>query len=326
MNLPTGPHSDALWAITSYFNPMRYQRRLANFKTFRAHLDVPLVAVELAYDSDFELREQDADILIRLRGGAVLWQKERLLNVALAALPAQCRKVAWLDCDILFASPDWSAKAQALLDRAPLIQLFRRVHYLGPGWAPDGDVESHLDFTQPSSTSVISAGSPATEILGQRHGGRRRSYAPGLAWAARRDILERHRFYDFGIVGGGDRAMACAVHGCCEELAQRHLLNEAQREMYLAWAEPFAQTVNNETACLQTDIFHLWHGDYPLRGVRTRFEGLRPFHFDPCNDVAIAPNGAWGWSSDKPAMHAYVRGYFASRKEDDTSAQQAIQA
>ncbi len=314
-----------LWAITSYFNPLRFQRRLANFKTFRAKLNVPLVAVELAYDSAFELAEQDADILIRLRGGAVLWQKERLLNVALAALPPQCRNVAWLDCDIVFASPDWGAKAEGLLERAPLIQLFRHVHYLGPDWAPDGDTKPHLDFTQPSATFAIGAGSSAAEVLGQRFGGRRFGYAPGLAWAARRDILERHGFYDFGIVGGGDRATACAVYRCSEELAQRHLMNAAQREMYFAWAERFAGTVSGETTFLPAEIFHLWHGDYPLRNVRTRFEGLQRFKFDPAVDIAIGDNGAWRWSSDKPDMHAYVRDYFASRKDDGTSVQPAIQ-
>ena len=91
-----------LWAITCYFNPMRYRRRLANFRIFRECLQVPLVVVELTFGSEFELQAQDAEILIQLRCGAILWQKERLLNLALKALPNGCNKVAWLDCDIMF--------------------------------------------------------------------------------------------------------------------------------------------------------------------------------------------------------------------------------
>jgi hypothetical protein len=94
MTPPTGSNADGLWPITSYFNPIGYRRRLSNFRAFRERLNVPLVAVELTYGSDFELQEQDADILIQLRGGTVLWQKERLLNLALQALPTHCRKVA----------------------------------------------------------------------------------------------------------------------------------------------------------------------------------------------------------------------------------------
>ncbi len=115
-NSPAGD----FWAITSYFNPVRYRRRLSNFKIFRKHLTVPLVAVELAYSDDFELQEQDADILVQLRGGAVLWHKERLLNVALKALPRSCRKAAWLDCDIVFRSQDWAQCASALLERVAI--------------------------------------------------------------------------------------------------------------------------------------------------------------------------------------------------------------
>ena len=65
-------NSDAqgLWAITSYFNPMRYRRRLSNFRAFREHLKLPLAVVELTYGPDFELQQSDAEILIRLHGGA----------------------------------------------------------------------------------------------------------------------------------------------------------------------------------------------------------------------------------------------------------------
>src|SRR5919204_6369439 len=117
-----GAHQQDLWAITSYFNPMGYRRKLANFKVFREHLTIPLVAVELAYGRDFELGASEAEIIVQLRGGDVLWQKERLLNLALQALPASCRKVAWLDCDLVFASPDWAERTSQLLEQFMLVQ------------------------------------------------------------------------------------------------------------------------------------------------------------------------------------------------------------
>jgi hypothetical protein len=56
-----------LWAITSYFNPVGYARRLQNYLAFRKHLAIPLVTVELAYRDDFDLPPDAGDILIRLR-------------------------------------------------------------------------------------------------------------------------------------------------------------------------------------------------------------------------------------------------------------------
>ena len=76
-----------LWSITCYFNPVGYRRWLENCRTFRQHLKVPLVAVELSFGEEFELAAGDAHILVQLRSSSVLWQKERLLDVALRSLP-----------------------------------------------------------------------------------------------------------------------------------------------------------------------------------------------------------------------------------------------
>jgi hypothetical protein len=39
-----GQTSGDFWAITSYFNPSHYQRRLVNYRIFRERLQMPLVA------------------------------------------------------------------------------------------------------------------------------------------------------------------------------------------------------------------------------------------------------------------------------------------
>src|SRR5215475_9351699 len=127
---------DGLWAVTAYFNPMHYRRKRANYRLFRQRLDVPLVAVELAYGRDFELGDDDADILLRLKGRDVLWQKERLINLALEALPASCCKVAWVDCDVIFEADDWPQRTSALLDRFSLVQPFSRLYRMPLDWVP----------------------------------------------------------------------------------------------------------------------------------------------------------------------------------------------
>jgi hypothetical protein len=316
MTLPTDSQADGLWALTTYFNPMRFRRRLSNFKTFRERLNAPLVAVELAYDSDFQLQEQDAEILIRLRGGAVLWQKERLLNLALQALPRQCRKVAWLDCDVIFGAADWAESASGLLDRFALAQIFKRVHYLSPHWTSAKDYMTEAEFTRPSAAFSISCGAPAATCIGHSLDIREGTSASGFAWAARRELLDKHGFFDSCILGGGDRAMACAANHCFDELMKRHYMNKRQQDRYIAWAKPFYETVRAEVGYLEGDIFHLWHGDVRERRTRSRHEGLQRFQFDPFTDIAIDTNGCWRWNTEKQEMHDYIRGYFSSRRED----------
>ena len=316
MTLPASSVTEDFWAITSYFNPMRYARRLENFKIFRERLNVPLVAVELAYGPNFELEPGDAEIVVRLRGTAVMWQKERLLNIALRELPRTCRFVAWLDCDILFASPDWVDHARSVLDRFQIVQLFRQVHYLGAQWKPGEDFQSEREFARPGAVHTLASGIPATACIGHQLDDRRGTSAPGFGWAARREFLQQHGFYDACIIGGGDRALLCAAHQCFEELMHRHRMGESARQHYVSWAEPFYDAVRADTGFLDTEIYHLWHGDIGLRKARMRHDGLERFQFDPHSDLVLEDNGAWKWNSNKHEMHEYVREYFASRGED----------
>jgi hypothetical protein len=308
----------ALWAITSYFNPMRYRRRLDNYRVFRERLVTPLMTVELSYHGEFDLSPNDADLLVQITGRDVMWQKERLLNLALAALPAACELVAWLDCDVLFARDDWAERASRLLQRVPLVQLFRDAHYLRRDRIPAGAVMADaIERTRLSIVSGVAAGTAIDACLthpspAQRPG----TFANGLAWAARRELLQRHGFFDANIIGGGDRAITCAAYGCFDHEVEYHYLNQRQQEFYRAWAEPFFAECRGAVSMLDETIYHLWHGDVTNRALGGRHAGFQQFQFDPYADIVVGESGCWCWNSNKPALHEYVRGYFASRRED----------
>ena len=311
-----GNRGRSLWALTSYFNPMHYQRRLANFHVFRNPLPVPLAVIELSFDGHYEVGAGDADLLIQLRGDDIMWQKERLLNLLLRRLPTECRQVAWLDCDIVFERHDWHEHIANALTRARLVQLFRRVHYMPPYAVADAAAESVATLTRESLGSWLNSGLSIDEAMTRTMD--RRSDAPthGIAWAASRDLLERHGHYDASIVGGGDTALACAALGAFGHVMQFHCMNISQRERYLAWGEPFHRDALGAVSYLDGDVFHLWHGKLADRRRSQRHQQLAPFGFDPGSDIAVAASGCWRWATDKPDLHRYVRDHFAARKED----------
>jgi len=305
-----------LWAITCYFNPMGYRRRLANYRVFRQHLTVPLVTVELSFDGRFQLQPEDADILKQLQGGAVLWQKERLLNVAVASLPECCEQVAWVDCDIIFATKDWVDRASTALEEFPLVHLFHERHEVPREWVPDpcGSWEAY-----PASQSVvyrIVVGEAAPEEVCTAVNPQRSGTSAGLAWAGRRDVLEEHGLYDACIVGGGDRAILCAALGEFNRLALAREMNARRVEHYHAWARPFFDRIRGKVGYIPGHVLHLWHGDLTDRRQRARHHQLAQFEFDPFTDLALATSGAWRWNSDKRELHAFVQRYFESRNED----------
>jgi hypothetical protein len=287
----------SLWAITCYFNPVEYKSRLDNYRRFRQRLAVPLLTVELSFDANFQLRPDEADILVQLRGRDVMWQKERLLNVALKLVPGGCNHIAWLDCDVVFERSDWPDRAVRALDRFALLRLFHMRHDLSPHEPPD-QLRSH----------DIDGSTGAAPLLGRS--------SPGLAWASRRDILERHGLYDACILGSGDRAILCAALGQFDYIAQGLRMNTRRFEHYLAWAKPFFDAVHDRVGYLDGRIFHLWHGNRTDREYRDRQSLLEKFDFDPYTDIAVDENGCWRWNSEKRELHESVRRYFQSRKED----------
>jgi hypothetical protein len=310
------PQAEGLWAITAYFNPAGYRRRLANYRVFRERLTVPLVAVELAYGPGFELKESDAEILVQLRGGDILWQKERLLNLALRKLPKHCKNVVWLDCDIVFETDEWPKEVNHALQDCCIVQTFSHIHELRRDWEREDFRPSRAEFNRTAAAFAIASGVPAGPCLGEIPRGVLFAYSRGYGWAARRELFDQHGFYDACIIGGGDSVMAGAVYGCYEVMMDTFCMNGRQKAHYLDWAKPFHETTGGAVGFIDGNIYHLWHGERQDRRSRERLKILASFGFDPSEDIVIGDTGCWRWNTDKPEMHEYVRSYFASRKED----------
>ncbi len=313
--MSVGPTS-RLWAVTSYFNPAGYRRRRDNYRVFRDQLALPLATIELSFNGCFELGPQDAELLIQIHGRDVMWQKERLLNVAIRALPAHCTQVALLDCDVVFIRPDWAAALSRRLDKVPLVQPFTTVHYPAPDVPFDSPQALAGDYTRPSVGSLVEQGRPIGQVLRYFPGRLPGIRSPGHALAAHRELLQEHGLYDAAIVGGGDTLFLAAALGHLDELIQVHVMNEAHAGYYRAWGERFYGDVRGVIGYLPGDLVHLWHGTMQDRRSPERYHLLRTFDFNPIEDIEWDTSGCWRWNSPKPAMHAFVRDYFASRNED----------
>jgi hypothetical protein len=304
-----------MWALTTYFNPVRYKRRLTNYRMFRSKLNVPLVTVELSFDGEFELTKNDADILIQLSGGAVLWQKERLLNIGIKSLPAAVKNFAWIDCDILFARNDWAVEAEEQLnEKYSIVQLYSKAIYLNKE-----DSGEHLNdyASYPAVPGLVAlyrkdnvlpldrlAVSPQGTIV----------FNPGLAWAAKKEIFVKHGFYDLAIIGAGDLYVVNSAFGTMNSLIKLHSLNEPRTKRYLQWGTPFHQTVDKKVGHIPGEIYHLWHGDAANRNYRGRVGILADF--DPDADVYVGDNGAWHWTEPKSALAEQLKAHFINRRED----------
>jgi|GEM_PF-1558524 len=312
--MPTAAESQRqspIWGVTSYFNFEAYGTKLENFRKFRASLrrqGLPLIAVEAALPNrQFELTSEDADILVQRRASAVLWQKERLLNIGIEALPRTCTHVVWMDNDGVFADDQWIPKTLDLLERYAVVQPFGELRRLERGCLPPapGEPEPPTEYIYNGAVHQAEIDGAMTRILG----------APGFAIAARRDLLRSCPLYDKMILGGADALMLGAFMGIpIDRIDYITFLPDALRADAEAWWQTMQRLVGGSVSCLREKAYHLWHGSRSNRHYHHRQWLLRDF--DPKTDICLDDEGCWQWSSAKPDLHAAVRGYFQARQED----------
>jgi hypothetical protein len=333
----TGTALSDLWVVTAYFNLAGWSSRLTNYHAFRRALSVPLATIEWHPSGQFALAGDDADLLIQLQGGDLMWQKERLLSIVLAALPAHVRYVAWVDCDVIFANPQWHAHTKQLLQEHVLVQPFSRVVYLGNestqrligGGHFDGDAEG--SNSRPSFLHLYEqVGHDIARVDLQRRfepqPGRGTRYnimarpAYGHAWAARVDTLRQIGFYQRCVMGGGDLLSAYGLVGHYEEMLANHRSVGwdfyGGGASYREWANEAAGLCRGRLKCGDEIIIHLFHGSLDNRQYRSRIDGLVRFRLDLDRDIEARPGEAWSWKRYAAELNGYFLEYLRRREED----------
>ena len=305
--------ADDLCVITCYFNSQGFASKRHNYDLFRTsitHSGIHLITIECAFGSTpFELDHTPSTI--RLRTKHVMWQKERLLNLAISKVPRRYTKIAWLDCDILFENASWARETSRLLNTYPVIQPFHYAFRLRPDeQAYFGKGERYRSF------AAVHATFPSISRVGSffHHG------HTGFAWAAKREIVEDIGLYDAAVAGGSDHLMA---HAFCGDFGSRCLyemfLNASGfLDHYKLWATAAWRKVQGKIFFVPGAILHLWHGEMHNRQYPNRMVEFAHLDFNPSLDLLVDNNGLWQWSEHNPALASWATAYFARRLEDES--------
>jgi hypothetical protein len=282
-----------LAAVTCHFNPCGYRRLRENYFRFREALrGCPLYTIEVSFDGTFYL---PSDWQVRADERHLMWQKEQLINVAIARLPDRYEQVAWIDADLLFLNDRWAEQTSDLLQKFSVLQLFENFHYL----SPRGTFLERFPSLMRKRREKLDG-----------HG------QPGGAWAARRDFVARHGLYPYNAVGGGDQVFVDGLFGAWENFLNTKSPPKLVQH-WQCWQRGVWQDIRGQVGCTDGDALHLFHGTLTNRQYVERTAMLRESDFDPSTDVRIGANGLLEWTSHKPQLQRALREYFAARREDE---------
>lgn len=301
-----------LWVITAYYNPIGYQTRRKNYEIFSQIMrqsGIPLLTVECAFgDQKFDLPESND--VIHIRSDSMIWQKERLLNLAISWLPLSCKYVAWLDCDLIFTNLNWAQETIVLLENHPLLQVFETCNRLDQDnlQTETGDICQSFGKIIQDNRSALNTG----HFIDHGH--------TGYGWAVRKNILDKHGLYECAIAGSADHYMAHAALGDLEsECVKRMMLyNPRLISHFQEWGQLFYKSVQKKVGVVSGEVLHLWHGDMENRKYYLRHLELAEHGFNPYTDLIAVPGKPLQLKSDptKPGLKKWFQSYFASRQED----------
>jgi hypothetical protein len=305
-------HTDDLWIISCFFNPNFYRTKPRNFEVFIDRIEssnLNFLIVECVFGKQpFSLRKSAK--IIRVKTTDVMWQKERLLNIALQNLPNRCKKIAWVDCDVLFENPDWASETAAQLRHCKVIQPFKEAIRLPKNvlyYSGEGERYYSFAYVVKKNPCIIEEG--RFDLHGHT----------GFAWASHKSILQKYGFYDACIAGSGDHMMAHAFAGdwttkCIERVIGK---NERFHSHYIDWSKKIYPQVKASINYVDGTLLHLWHGDVGNRNYVIRQRTLEKVQFDPTRDIALNKIGCWVWNHKKRGLKAWAKDYFALRREDE---------
>jgi len=321
-----------LGVVTCYFNPAGSEKRLVNYYHFAECMrraGVPLLTVELAFHGHDHHIDSRWGEVYRVKANSVMWQKERLLNLAIELMVAWgYRKIAWLDADIEFIGDEWPQRIVEALDRNHVCQVFsdaliHRSEHSTPAWSI-GLARYYRETGELLPNTRLRTAS----FFGKPRAGT----TSGFGWAARAEVLAKVPLYENAVIGGGDKLIyfACLAHEPqAAETIDRWFASsntpcshcghvetgEQWQADYLAWAERWNQAMEGKLGYANNVVSDLFHGALRNRHYTSRNEVLLRARFDPTRDLRIGPQGSLEWASNKPELRDDLISYFDLRND-----------
>lgn len=302
----------SLLVITSYYNPCKYETRKINFDKFLNGLKkqgVECLTVECVFeDQEYELDPSKYNV-IQMRTNTVLWQKERLLNLAAKYAENCVENIAWIDADLIFENDNWAQDLTKVLKQSPIAQTWQSCERLS---------KSGKSYPIPDVTWSFAhaMNQDSTLMEKQRYDAHGHT---GYGWAMKKSIFEELGLYEEAISGSADHFMAHAIFDNYNHCIVNALKQDPIQIRHLQeWGAKFYSLVKGNLGVVPGHIKHLWHGEPGDRRYFLRMHDITDLGFNPYLDIE-KPYGRpleWAACCNKPELKQYFKNYFESRKED----------
>ena len=256
---------------------------------------LPVFTLELVFDTP-----EIADA-IHVYSKSYMFHKERLYRVLEKHVPEKYTKLIFLDADVYFEDKNWYQRLSSLLDNYDVVQPFDNAVWLDLSYTTN--LMTAKSF--PMITYRYNAIGNKIPIFDGTH--------PGLAWAMRREWYNNVGFFDFCILGGGDKLSAVAWMKINNNNNNMSEVLPCYRKEYTTFC---MQNPARITYLQGSTIYHLFHGHRKNRKYQERYQILKNYNDDIHDLIFINDDGVFEWKQPDLFNSKFLE-YFISRGDDD---------
>jgi len=301
------PTVDDTAVLICFFNPARFKRILNNalyIISILKQYEIPYYCVECVF-KDFAPQIPDATLVVQ--SNSYMFYKELLLNKLEPLVPEKYTKLAFIDADVIFDSPDWIDQISRSLSKNDIIQPFSEACWLTPDNTRVRSNKLSYGFAMARKRPI--------NMSTFYH------YHPGFAWAFKRDVFRKlGGFYDKSIIGGGDIALVLSMFPTEVSNSDFIRANAHGRfgEFVIdSWREYYTnfKKVNPRIGCLPIKLFHLFHGVTRDRNYTERYRAIsRVLTGTWDQEIHVNKDGLYEFNN--PIINDVLYKYFKDRNED----------
>lgn len=291
--------------ITCYFNWCGFVNPTRNFHRFLRNMEmseIPVYGLELSLTDSFETTGMKNWKQIKVSEKNVCFQKEACLNLVEKQVPQFYKKIAWVDCDLIFTNKNWYEETSKKLDTYKLVQMYSH--------GINTDKYGRIKNKFPGLMYMYDKVSAETWF---KHSG-----YPGGAWGTRRDLWKNGGLYPYAIMGGGDTVFIYSIHDhnfSREMYDYLGISGQNVLDTFSSWRHSVSSYIGNSISYIDNEFIHEWHGDKKNRNYTDRHKILKKINIKKhvkLNDIGLIEIS----NSSYENIYNDIYEYFLNRDED----------
>lgn len=274
------------------FNPSKTKRILMNYFYAKNQFDLqnlPVFTIELVYNG----QKPEIPNAFHVYSNSIMFHKENLYRILEPKIPKHYKKLAFLDCDIIFNDPSWYDQTSKLLNEYDVVQPFENAQWM----------DLTYKYVELTRKTVLQMKTSTWDF----------NYHPGFAWCMTRKWYKEVGFFDHAISGSGDTLSSAAW---LKKTFPKNFqsLPKALQSEYTKFLNKACPKI---TYLKGVNVLHLYHGSRDNRQYAIRHKILEVSQ--PISDL-IKPNkdGVFEWKTPNLWNPVFFE-YFRNRKDDSLS-------